>query len=120
VTLISIGSTAIGTRIITESSAGKLSFDVASCVALYMLPIVQRDLLVKYDWTKIVDLDPTITMFDGAYIYFGDTGRFWAYNKKLVPDNEMPRSWEDTLKPKWKGGKISASSAEWHSPLWPL
>jgi len=121
VTIISIGSTAIGTRIITESSAGKLSFDVASCVALYMMPVVQRGLLVKYDWTKIVDLDPNRIMFDGTFIYFGDTGRFWAYNKKLVPDHEMPRSWEDTLKPKWKGGKISLRAApSGILPLWPL
>ncbi|TBL71382.1 ABC transporter substrate-binding protein [Paenibacillus thalictri] len=25
------------------------------------------------------------------------------YNKKLVPDNEAPKSWEDLLDPKWKG-----------------
>ncbi len=37
-----------------------------------------------------------------------------AYNKQLVPAQDVPRSWQDLLDPKWKGGKLGMSTATHH------
>ena len=122
VEVVSIGSSSIGTRIITESSAGKLTMDVATCGSVYLASILERNLLEKHDWAKIVpDLDPSKVLYDGRYIYFGDSGKAWAYNTTLVSKSEMPRSIEDTLDPKWGDGRISLRAAKsGFIYLWPV
>lgn len=37
-----------------------------------------------------------------------------AYNKKVLPARDVPRSWDDLADPKWKGGKIGVSVATHH------
>ncbi len=104
-TVISIGSSTVGSRIITEAKAGKLTVDVASCSSPYMAPILERDLLVKYDWTKILPgVAPSRIIYDNGYVIIADGGYVWAYNTKLVSKAEAPKTLEDTLDPKWKGG----------------
>jgi iron(III) transport system substrate-binding protein len=119
---ISIGSATIGSRIITEASTGKLTVDVATISAVYIAPLLERDLLAKYNWTKILpNVSPTRLGYDGGYIFIADAGKMWAYNTKLVSKAEAPKTLEDTLDPKWKGGKISLRAA--HSGfinVWPL
>ncbi len=120
--VISIGSATIGSRIITEASAGKLTLDVGTISAVYLEPLLERDLLVKNNWTKILPgSSPGRVGYDGGYIIVEDGGKTWAYNTKLVTKAEAPKSLEDTLDPKWKGGKISLRAA--HSGfinVWPL
>jgi iron(III) transport system substrate-binding protein len=120
-TVISIGSATIGSRLITESSTHRLTLDVASNTMPYMSPLLERDLLEKHDWTKIVPGSGPRIGNDGGSIYIADAGKMWAYNTKSVSKAEAPKTLEDTLNPKWKGGKISLRGA--HSGfinVWPL
>ncbi len=120
--VMSVGSATIGSRIITEASTGKLTVDVVTISAVYITPLLERDLLVKNNWPKILPgSSPSRMGYDGGYIIVEDGGKTWAYNTKLVPKGEAPKSLEDTLDPKWKGGKISLRAA--HSGfinVWPL
>lgn len=64
---------------------------------------------------------PSEYKLHGRYLA-GPFLRHWslAYNTDLVPHNEVPASWEDLLKPKWKG-KVAANSitrAVTFIPLW--
>lgn len=118
---ISISSSSIGSRVITEASTGKLTMDVATNAIVFMAPLFERDLLEKHDWSKIVPGSGPRTGEGGGYISVADAGKMWAYNTKLVSKADVPKTLEDTLDPKWKGGKISLRGV--HSGfinVWPL
>jgi iron(III) transport system substrate-binding protein len=117
---ISIGAATIGGRIIIEANAGRLTVDVGTSFPVYMMPVFERNLLVGYNWAQL-GVDPRKVLFDGRFIPFSDAPRVWAYNTKLVPKAEAPRTLEDTLAPKWKG-KIAVRAAttgfNWLFPVW--
>jgi iron(III) transport system substrate-binding protein len=105
--VVSISGTTIHTRVITEAAAGKVSFDMGTVMPEILLPLLQRDLLAKYDWSKISDGDPGLVLFDGAYIIIFDYPLVWLSNTKMVPKADVPKTWDDLLDAKWKGSKLS-------------
>jgi iron(III) transport system substrate-binding protein len=116
------GNTEIPTRIITEARSGKISMDVCYPPMHRGVPLVQRDLLVTYDWTKTSDAVPEDIQLNGTFLVLYDHPPVWIYNKNLVSEKEAPKTWEDLLDPKWKGYKISVRTASSHFgglfPLW--
>ena len=95
-------------RLITEAQSGKITLDVASCNPQYIIPLLERDLLVKLDWSKLIPgLNPDKVLMDGYFLNITDDPLFWVYNTDLVKENEAPKSWDDLLDPRWKGYKIS-------------
>jgi len=108
---VSISATSLGSRIVIEASAKKVTVDVGSALLSYLLPVIERDLMVKYDWTKIVDVHPSRVSYDGRVVSFMEVPRVWIYNTNLVSKAEAPKTWEDTLDPKWKDGKITLRGA---------
>lgn len=109
-TVCSYGATGIDTRIIMEARAGKLSFDVATSFPYYFLSAMQRDLLVKYDWTKI-GVSANEILLEGASVSLFHSPNIWVYNTNLVSEADAPKTQKDVLDPKWKGGKISIRAA---------
>ena len=110
ISVFSLGATQIATRIIAEASAKRLSLDVATAFPNYFMPLIERNLLLKYDWTKIGVAKNNI-LLDGTNVSMQDAPFVWVYNKNLVSKAEAPKSWEDVLAPRWKGGKIAIRSA---------
>ncbi|HUK41955.1 MAG TPA: extracellular solute-binding protein [Candidatus Acidoferrales bacterium] len=62
---------------------------------------------------KSVGVDPKMIQFDNGAVSFANQFVLPAYNKKLVSANDVPKSWDDLLNPKWKG-KLGVSSATHH------
>jgi iron(III) transport system substrate-binding protein len=110
ITVFNMAATAIATRIITEAAARKLSMDVISSYPNYNIPLLERKLLMKYDWTKLGVAKDHI-LLEGTNIWFGDTSYIWFYNKNLVSKADVPKTYEDLLDPKFKGDKISVRAA---------
>jgi len=108
--VFSFGATGISTRIITEASAGRLSTDVAMSFPNYFMPLLERNLLTKHDWTG-VGVPKNNILFDGTSVATQDVPFVWLYNTNLVSKAEIPKSWDDLLDPKWKGGKIAVRAA---------
>ena len=106
----SFSATSIPTRVITEAAARNLTLDVGCTMTDTLLALLKRDLLVKTDWTKTSDGDPSLILADGAFVLIHDHPPCWVYNTKLVSKAEAPKTWEDVLDPKWKGSKISMRS----------
>jgi iron(III) transport system substrate-binding protein len=119
-TTISIGAATIGGRIIIEANAGRLTLDVGTSFPVYLLPVFERDLLMRVDWGKL-GVDAKKVSFDGRFIGFSDAPRVWAYNTRLIPKVEAPKTLAATLDPKWKG-KIAVRAAttgfNWLFPVW--
>jgi ABC-type Fe3+ transport system substrate-binding protein len=96
--------------------------DVGCSFAGYLLPVIERDLLDRCDWVKVVGVDPKRVLFDGRFISTANVPQVWVYNTKIVSKAEMPKKLEDTLDPRWKDGKISVRAApsgfNWLFPVW--
>lgn len=102
-------------RLITESQAGKLTLDIPSVNTQAIGPLFERDMLLKEDWAKISPgLEPQKVLMDGYFLNVTDDPLIWAYNTDLVKANEVPKSWDDLLDPKWKGHQISIRAMSGH------
>jgi iron(III) transport system substrate-binding protein len=106
------------TKIDTEARAGLFAVDVVGSAPVEMWELKQKGYSASY-------LSPELKAFPaGSY----DPQGFWssfevtpivlAFNTKLVPQDEAPRSYQDLLQPKWKG-KMNMGSDEyaWYSVM---
>ncbi len=66
-----------------------------------------------FDYTKI-GVDPQAIQFDSGTVILANQFVMPAYNNKLVAAQDVPKSWQDLLDPKWKGGKLGMSTATHH------
>jgi len=90
-------------RLITESAAGNVSVDVAFANFLWIRPLLDRNLLVKEDWTAFKNLDRNTLLLDGRLLTQYSFSNVIIYNTNLVPPAKVPKKWEDLASPEWKG-----------------
>jgi iron(III) transport system substrate-binding protein len=101
-------------KILTESRAGKLLWDVVCETGFYGHLLKKRGMLEAYDsperkFFRDAYKDPQAT-WTSIYTTYAVLG----YNTKLVPKSGMPKSYEDLLKPEWKGQiGIEQRAYEW-------
>ena len=105
-------------KIDTEARAGRFAVDVVASAPVEMWEFKQKGFSAAY-------LSPELKAFPaGAY----DPQGFWsstevtplvlAFNTQLVPAQDVPRSYQDLLLPKWRG-KMNFGSDEyaWYSVM---
>jgi len=114
--LVRAGEEKLVTRIMSETRAGRWSFDAVSTSAISVL--AHKNMIAPY-------LSPQ----RAAYIdEFKDPQGYWtaiyvnnlivAYNTKMVTANEAPKNYSDLLDPKWKGQMLMDSSDyDWFGTL---
>jgi ABC-type Fe3+ transport system substrate-binding protein len=66
-----------------------------------------------YDYVK-VGVAPQAIQYDSGTVILANQFALPAYNKQLVAAKDVPKSWQDLLDPKWKGGKLGMSTATHH------
>jgi ABC-type Fe3+ transport system substrate-binding protein len=66
-----------------------------------------------YDYAKI-GVAPQAIQYDGGTVILANQFALPAYNKQFVAAKDVPKSWQDLLDPKWKGGKLGMSTATHH------
>jgi iron(III) transport system substrate-binding protein len=66
-----------------------------------------------FDYAK-VGVDPHAIQYDSGTVILANQFVMPAYNKQLVAPKDAPKSWQDLLDPKWKGGKMGMSTATHH------
>ena len=97
--------------IITQmATGGATDFDVAVFPDTYHATLWLRKVHVPFDY-RILGVDPKVINFDSGTVSFANQFTLPAYNKKLLPAADVPRSWHDLLDPKWKGGKLGVTNA---------
>ena len=64
-----------------------------------------RKLHQPFDYAKL-GVDPKSIRYDNGTVIVANQFVLPAYNRKVLAPKEAPRSWEDLLDPKWKGGKL--------------
>jgi iron(III) transport system substrate-binding protein len=95
------------TRAIAEARAGRVEVDVIWNSLSGTVPLVQRDLLAKVDWS-LFGVDKVQIVFDGRAGYTTNLAYAFAYNRDLVNKADLPKNWADLTDPKYKG-KMTAS-----------
>lgn len=90
-------------KIITEANANQTNVDVFDIYYNDTKLLADRDLLKQFEWNKVFGLDPQFVRFDGRAVTGWHLSYPIIYNTNLVKENEVPKSWEDLLDPKWKG-----------------
>src|SRR5215470_1036723 len=100
--LVRLGGTAMVSRIITEAQAGSNRFDLAVGISPSYMPMRERNLIAPYKSPEFAAL------YDDTH----DAQGYWStvylntfvlgYNTKVIGKNDLPKTYEDLLKPQFK------------------
>jgi ABC-type Fe3+ transport system substrate-binding protein len=115
---VTLRATETNTRVRQEVAAGKVTVDVIhpSSGLVYGLVDDKVDALEPFDWLgtfgdtlpgldKVVERVPEVAR--GQALEYQHLVRTIVYNKNLVPAQDVPKSWDDLLDPRWKGKKLA-------------
>jgi iron(III) transport system substrate-binding protein len=66
-----------------------------------------------FDYAK-VGVPQELVQYDNGVVSLANQFVLPAYNRSILPAQDVPKRWEDLLDPKWKGGKLGVSTATHH------
>jgi iron(III) transport system substrate-binding protein len=89
-------------RVIAEYPTGKVSWDVNCTPLWFALPLSDRDMLARYDWTGI-PVNQERLLLDGRAAFVYDDPWNLLYNTNALSEAELPHTWEELLEPKYAG-----------------
>lgn len=90
-------------RLFRELQANKVSFDIFDVSGEEIPPFKAANILMPIDWTKYYNIRTEMTDPDKLFIAYGGSVKVVAYNTNLVKKEDLPKTWDDLLDPKWKG-----------------
>jgi iron(III) transport system substrate-binding protein len=102
------------TKIMTEAQTGKYDFDVVQSAESQAYFLKKKNLLQKYISPETKNIQKPFFDPDGYWAAVYIMPNVIGYNTRMVKRNEVPKTDEDLLNPKWKG-KIGMdhSKPEW-------
>ncbi|MEY4880118.1 MAG: Fe(3+)-binding periplasmic protein precursor [Pseudomonadota bacterium] len=107
-------STQILQRAVNEARAGQHTADVVESAAAEVEAMQREMLLQEVNLPVFADLIEGAVVPGQAWVASRLTVFVTAYNTNLIAPEEVPRSFQDLLDPKWKGKiAIEAENANW-------
>jgi len=97
------GSEKVVQRIVTEARAGRFDFDVVETNGPELESLHREKLLQRAGSPHFPDLMPEAIRPHREWVGTRLNMFVHAYNTNLVKKEELPKSYEDFLDPKWKG-----------------
>ncbi|MGH7824222.1 MAG: ABC transporter substrate-binding protein [Candidatus Binatia bacterium] len=94
-------------KIITEARGGRHEWDVAVGRGEMVLPLMERKLLASYRSAETKMIDNQLVDNDGYWVAYYVNSYVLGWNTKLVKKDDVPKTYEALLDPRWKGGQIS-------------
>ena len=110
-TSVHFSGAAIITRIDSESRAGKQLSDVVLSGQLGVLASIEKRIAARYRSPEREFLRDGFRDRDGLWTAYMTNVMVSAYNTRLVKKEELPRSVEDLLKPRWKNKLVMDSQS---------
>jgi iron(III) transport system substrate-binding protein len=102
------------TKIMTEAQAGKYDFDVVQSAETQAYFLKRKNLLAKYISPEVKNIQKPFFDPDGFWAAVYMMPNVIGYNTRILKRNEVPKTDDELLNPKWKG-KIGMdySKPEW-------
>ncbi|MBI2089054.1 MAG: extracellular solute-binding protein [Deltaproteobacteria bacterium] len=101
-------------KIVAAATAGAApEWDVMVATDAHHATLAGRKLHQAIDY-KTLGIDPRIIHYGNGTISIANEFILPAYNHKVLPAKDVPKSWEDLLDPRWKGGKLGMPPATHH------
>jgi len=94
-------------KIFTESRGGRHDWDIVVGRGEMVLPLMQRKLLASYQSPEKTMIDEQLVDKEGYWAAYYVNSYVLGWNTKLVKKQDVPKTYEELLNPKWKGGLIS-------------
>ncbi|HUR71973.1 MAG TPA: extracellular solute-binding protein [Candidatus Limnocylindrales bacterium] len=110
-TSVHFSGAAIITRIESESRVGKPLSDVVLSGQLGVLASIEKRIAARYRSPERETLRDGFKDKDGLWTTYMTNVMVSAYNSRLVKKDELPRSVEDLLKPRWKNKLVMDSQS---------
>jgi len=92
-------------RVVSEAGSGRLAADAIGLGDITLMQdLAKRGILASVESPNaIASLDPGLYDPDHYWYTASRNAMALAYNEELVPEADVPKSYEDLLDPKWKG-----------------
>jgi iron(III) transport system substrate-binding protein len=114
VDLFRTGGDAMLNKIFSEDRAGKQLWDVLLTRGDMFLPLMKRNLLASYRSAETRKIPADLFDKNGYWTGYYVNPYTLGYNTKWVRKDEVPKTYEDLLNPKWKGQKISVDNTSYN------
>jgi iron(III) transport system substrate-binding protein len=75
--------------------------------------LFREKLSVPVDWAGIFGIDKKFIAYKNHSVVFATSFALPAYNTEFVRKEDVPKSWDDVIHPKWKG-KVGVNNATHH------
>jgi iron(III) transport system substrate-binding protein len=107
VTLFRTGGGPLLNKIFTESRGGRHEWDVVVGRGEMVLPLTQRKLVASYVSPETKMIDSPLVDKEGFWSAYYVNSYVLGWNTKLVKREDVPKTYDALLNPRWKGGQIS-------------
>jgi iron(III) transport system substrate-binding protein len=88
-------------------------WDVMLVTDAHHATLWSRKLHQPFDYAKL-GIATELVQYDNGVVSLANQFVLPAYNKNILPAQDVPKRWEDLLDAKWKGGKLGVSTATHH------
>jgi iron(III) transport system substrate-binding protein len=106
-TLFRTGGGPLLNKIFTEARGGRHAWDVVVGRAEMVVPLMQRKLIASYRSPETKMLDDDLVDQEGYWSAYYVISYVLGWHTKLVKKEEVPKTYEALVDPKWKGGQLS-------------
>ena len=116
--LFRLGSTQIVVKVLQEHRGGAHLFDVISATSFQFYEIFKEGLFQKYESPERRAFAEDFKDKDGFWVSAYHNASVMAYNTTLLKPQDLPKSYDDLLDPKWKGKMLMDSrETEWYASM---
>jgi iron(III) transport system substrate-binding protein len=109
-TLFRTGGGPLLNKIFTEARGGRYAWDVVVGRGEMVLPMMERQLVASYHSPETKMIEEQLVDKEGFWTAYYVNNYVLGWNTKLVKRQDVPKTYEELLNPKWKGGQISVDT----------
>jgi iron(III) transport system substrate-binding protein len=110
VTLFRTGGGPLLNKIFTEARGGRYDWDIVVGRGEMVLPMIERKLIAVYRSPEVKMIEEQLDDRDGYWTAYYVNSYVLGWNTKLVKKQDVLKTYEELIHPKWKGAQISVDT----------